>query len=218
MSKFARVGKAPADFYVVEPTLDALEEELKRCMQTTAQGNKRGEALWPIHQIDWQRTRYVHDMHYKFGRIDQATYDYCVRNRLINGPLSAKWLEPGYEKLCSLHAIDSRNFQFGGVSICRTPKSKLAGRDDVSYIFNGCLGCGSGQAGVENIFGNKYGQRLAEVQIQREADGEQAAAAAAATVAAAATEEEPKPTKKKKKRSSKDEGEPNGKRSKKQPV
>ncbi|KAH9249525.1 hypothetical protein BASA81_012698 [Batrachochytrium salamandrivorans] len=219
MSKFARVGKAPADFYVVEPTLNALEDELKRCMQTTVQGNKRGESLWPIHQIDWQRTRYVHDMYYKFNRIDKATYDYCVRNRLINGPLSAKWLDLGYEKLCSLHAIDSRNFSFGGVSICRTPKSKLGDRkeDDggepTRYIFNGCLGCGSGQAGVENIFGNKYGQRLAEVQIKREADGEQAAAAAVAE-----TEEEPKATKKKKKRS-KDEGEASNKKkkSKKQP-
>lgn len=209
MSKFARVGKVPADFYVIEPTLSALEQELKREMSSNVQGNKRGENLWPIHQIDWQRTRYVHDMFYKFKRIDQATYDYCVRNKLINGPLSAKWREPGYEKLCSLHAIDSRNFSFGGVSICRTPRAKLVGRPEkVQYIFNGCLGCGSGEAGVENIFGNKYGQRLAEVQIKREEEEEEARRKQEEEEAVAA--EKPK----KKKKRTKQDGSTDAKREK----
>lgn len=33
---------------------------------------------------------------------------------------------------------------------------------------NGCRGCASGKAGYKNIFGNKYGQYLAAIQIARE--------------------------------------------------
>lgn len=169
MSRFARVGRIPDDFDVIEPTLIALDEELKRKNSENVQGRARAERHWTVHQIDWQRTRYVHDMHFKHEQISKDCYDYCVRNKMINGALSQKWLEQGYERLCSLHAIDSRNFNFGGSCICRVPRAKL--REDqrgVASLFNGCLGCGSGAAGVENIFGNRYGQRLAAIQLKRQ--------------------------------------------------
>ena len=169
MSRFARVGPVPEDFDVIEPTLTALDEELRRKSSEHVQGKRRVESNWIVHQIDWQKTRYVHDMRYKYERISQEAYDYCVRNKMINGPLSEKWFEQGYERLCSLYAIDSRNFKFGGTSICRVPRQKLgADQQNVESVFNGCRGCGSGKAGVENIFGNKYGQRLAAIQIRRE--------------------------------------------------
>jgi bud site selection protein 31 len=44
----------------------------------------------------------------------------------------------------------------------------------VLYIQTGCMGCASGKnAGPRNIFGNKYGQNLAAVQIAREKRAEQ---------------------------------------------
>lgn len=54
----------------------------------------------------------------------------------------------------------------------------------------GCRGCSSGEGGYRNIFGNKYGQRLAAIQIKRERvmqqrEEERAAAATAAAAAAA---------------------------------
>jgi bud site selection protein 31 len=173
MSKFARIGRTPEDFYKIEPTLQVLDLELKRKMSETIQGTSRTEQNWYIHQIDWQRTRYVHDMYYKFHAISAECYEYCCKNNLINKNLSLKWKEKGYERLCSLHAIDSRNFQFGGTSICRVPKRNLRPEQlEIVSVFNGCRGCASGKpgsgAGVENIFGNKYGQRLAFIQVQRE--------------------------------------------------
>ena len=39
----------------------------------------------------------------------------------------------------------------------------------VYFVQTGCIGCASGiEAGPRNIFGNKYGQNLAAVQIARE--------------------------------------------------
>jgi bud site selection protein 31 len=54
------------------------------------------------------------------------------------------------------------------------------------------LGCASGKAGFRNIFGNKYGQYLAEVQVAREKRAQVAAQLAADRVdaMAAAAEEE----------------------------
>lgn len=34
--------------------------------------------------------------------------------------------------------------------------------------FTGCRGCASGEGGYHNIFGNKFGQRLAAIQVKRE--------------------------------------------------
>jgi bud site selection protein 31 len=121
-----------------------------------------------VHQINWQRTRYVHDMFYKYGKVSQAVYDYCCKNRMIDAALSAKWLEPGYENLCSLHVIDPKNHTFMTASICRVPKQNLPPGTVVSDPYSGCKGCASGSAGQANIFGNKYGQKLAAIQIRRE--------------------------------------------------
>ena len=168
MSKWARRGTPPSDYGVLEPTLEALEGEVRARLGEKKQGLSRHESAWPVVQLNWQRTRYVHDMFYKFGRISQECFDYCARNKIIDKPLSDKWLEPGYEKLCSLHAIDPANHAFGTVSVCRVPKKDLAPGTLVINNFSGCRGCASGAQGESNIFGNRYGQRLAALQIRRE--------------------------------------------------
>ena len=38
----------------------------------------------------------------------------------------------------------------------------------VESVITGCRGCCSGKGGYANIFGNKYGQRLAAIQVRRE--------------------------------------------------
>lgn len=42
-----------------------------------------------------------------------------VLQKLVDGPLMAKWKKPGYERLCSTYVINSKNYKFGTVSICR---------------------------------------------------------------------------------------------------
>lgn len=130
------------------------------------EGLRKNESQWPIHQINWQKTRYVYDMYYTYHRILKEVYDYCITNKLVDAALIAKWKKPGYERLCSTYVINPNNFKFGTVSICRVPRQSLGPGTEIVEPTTGCRGCASGSN--SNIFGNKYGQFLAAIQIARE--------------------------------------------------
>lgn len=109
-------------------------------------------------------------MYYTFNRISKKVYDYCLKQKIADPLLIAKWKKPGYERLCSTYVINPSNYKFGTTSICRVP-IKDRGENSKNAIdpTTGCMGCASGLgAGPRNIFGNKYGQNLAAVQIARE--------------------------------------------------
>lgn len=168
MSRFGRKGKPPAGFEYIEPTLSALENELRDKVNESHEGKRKTESQWPVHQINWQRSRYVFDMYYKYKKISKEVYEYCIRMKLVDAALIAKWKKPGYERLCSTYVINTKNYKFGTVSICRVPKHSLGPDTIVEDPFTGCRGCASGPGGQKNIFGNKYGQYLAAIQIARE--------------------------------------------------
>ena len=108
-------------------------------------------------------------MYYTHHKISKKVYDYCIKNKLVDAALIAKWKKTGYERLCSTYVINSNNYKFGTTSICRVPlkdrsPEQLTAQDPTT----GCRGCASGVGQPRNIFGNKYGQNLAAVQIARE--------------------------------------------------
>jgi len=107
-------------------------------------------------------------MYYTYERISREVYDYCIQNKLVDAGLIAKWKKSGYERLCSTYVINPKNYKFGTVSMCRVPKFNLAPGTQVEDPITGCRGCASGSGGEKNIFGNKYGQYLAAIQIARE--------------------------------------------------
>lgn len=164
----------PKGYDYLEPILLALENELRDKVRESNANKRNMESMWPVHQIQNQRTRYVYDMHYKYKKISRKVLDYCVKNKQADAALMAKWKKPGYERLCSTYVINSSNYKFGTTSICRVPLYQR--RDELKFAQDpttGCLGCASGgrkgaPAGPKNIFGNKYGQRLAAIQIARE--------------------------------------------------
>ncbi len=176
MSKWTKKGRAPPGYDYIQPVMDALERDLREKMNDPHEGKRKCESLWPVNQIYWQRSRYVYDMYYKYKRISKEVYDYCIRMKLIDANLIAKWKKPGYERLCSTHAINTKNFNYGTVSICRVPRHQLSDDQVVQEKHSGCRGCASGPGGYHNIFGNKYGQYLARIQIAREKAGETEAA------------------------------------------
>ncbi|CEG40977.1 g10-like protein [Plasmopara halstedii] len=168
MSKWSKRVRAPAGYEYIEPVMDALERELRERMNEPHEGKRQCEALWPVHQINWQRSRYVYDMFYKYKKISREVYDYCIRRKLVDSNLIAKWKKPGYERLCSTFAINTKNYNYGTVSICRVPRQQLSEGQVIQEKHSGCRGCASGPGGYHNIFGNKYGQYLARIQIARE--------------------------------------------------
>lgn len=168
--RWGKGSKPPAGFDVIEPVLEALENELRDKVKESNAGKRNTESMWPVHQISWQRTRYVYDMFYVYKRITRKVYDYCVKNKIVDAALIAKWKKPGYERLCSTYVINPANYKFNTTSICRVPlqdrsETQIHAQDPTT----GCLGCASGKdAAPKNIFGNKYGQNLAAVQVARE--------------------------------------------------
>lgn len=160
----------PPGFDVVEPTLEALEHELRDSIKETNDKKRKTESMWPVHQINWQKSRYIYDMYYTYGRISRPVYDYCVQQKLVDAALIAKWKKPGYERLCSTYVINPTNYKFGTTSICRVPmRDRSSEQKTARDPTTGCMGCASGKgAGPRNIFGNKYGQYLAAVQVARE--------------------------------------------------
>jgi len=172
MSKWTKKGRPPVGYEYIQPVMNALENELREKMNEPHEGKRKCEALWPIHQINWQRSRYVYDMYYKYQKISREVYDYCIRMKLIDANLIAKWKKPGYERLCSTFAINAKNYNYGTVSICRVPRHQLSEDQVIQEKHSGCRGCASGPGGYHNIFGNKYGQYLARIQIAREAEGQ----------------------------------------------
>jgi len=160
----------PIGYEVVEPVLDALANEIRDRVKESNVGKRNTESIWPVHQISWQRSRYVYDMFYTYNRISRKVYDHCIKNKIIDASLIAKWKKPGYERLCSTYVINPANYKFGTTSICRVPlKDRSEMQITAQDPTTGCLGCASGlDSGQKNIFGNKYGQNLAAVQIARE--------------------------------------------------
>lgn len=111
----------PAGFDYVEPVLEALEHELRDVVKDTNLNRRKLESLWPIHQINWQKTRYIYDLYYQHHRISKQVYQYCLDQKLVDAELIAKWKKTGYERLCSTYVINPANYKFGTVSICRVP-------------------------------------------------------------------------------------------------
>jgi len=119
--RWGKKKKPPVGFDDVEPTLEALENELRDRVKESNEGKRKTESLWPIHQINWQKSRYIYDMYYTHNRISRQVYEYCINQKLVDSSLIAKWKKSGYERLCSTYVINPSNYKFGTTSICRVP-------------------------------------------------------------------------------------------------
>lgn len=78
-------------------------------------------------------------MYYKRKAISKELYDYCIKEKLADPALIAKWKKKGYENLCCLRCIQMRDTNYGTNCICRVPKESL----DEDRIIK-CNNCGCG--------------------------------------------------------------------------
>ena len=60
-------------------------------------------------------------MYYKKKEISKELYDYLLREKWADAALIAKWKKSGYERLCCLGCIQTRDTNFGSTCICRVP-------------------------------------------------------------------------------------------------
>lgn len=158
----------PAGFSDIEDTLLEFSAALRDAEAAPSDGKKRHETLWPVFQITHQRSRYVYELYYEKEAISRALYEWLLKNGYADGNLIAKWKKQGYERLCCLRCIQTKETNFGSVCVCRVPRGDLAeeggaaaadadeeedegkkkkkapGKMSVQCVNCGCRGCASG--------------------------------------------------------------------------
>lgn len=194
--------RPPPGFDVLQPTLEELERKMRDAENAAPQGpfgrqgfamglcrcalvltgfsrgvvagKKKSELMWPIFRIHHQRTRLVYEMYHRQKAISRDVYDYCLRERIADEKLIAKWkqvcrrrrrhalarqqttnsplirwcwrcaAQPGYERLCCLHCLSTKDHTHGTTCVCRVPRAKLESGVVTECTFCGCRGCASG--------------------------------------------------------------------------
>ncbi|KAB7499077.1 Protein BUD31-like protein [Armadillidium vulgare] len=127
MPKVRRSRKPPPEGWeLIEPTLEELDQKMREAETESHEGKRKVESLWPIFRIHHQRSQ---------------LYDYCLKEKIADQNLIAKWRKQGYENLCCLRCIQSRDTNFGTNCVCRVPKSKLEEGKIVECVHCGCRGC-----------------------------------------------------------------------------
>ncbi|KAJ5787450.1 G10 protein [Penicillium paradoxum] len=116
---------------------------MKDAENASHEGKKKHEVLWPIFQINHQRSRYVYDLYYEKYAISKELYDWLLKNKYADANLIAKWKKQGYEKLCCLRCVQTKETNFNSTCICRVPKAQLKEGQTVECVSCGCRGCGS---------------------------------------------------------------------------
>lgn len=85
----------PEGWELLEPTLEELEARMRDAETESHEGKRRTESLWPIFKIHHQRSRYIYDLFYKRKAISRELYDYCIKQRIADSALIAKWKKQG---------------------------------------------------------------------------------------------------------------------------
>ncbi|KAI6197426.1 Protein BUD31-like protein [Aphelenchoides besseyi] len=117
--------KPPVGWDELESKLEDFDTKMREAEAEPHEGKRKTEALWPIFRIHHQRSRYIFDMFWKEEKISRELYQFCLDAKIVDSQLMAKWKKPGYENLCCLRCVQSRDTNFGTNCICRVPKSKL---------------------------------------------------------------------------------------------
>ena len=112
-------------------------------MNDNHDGTSKNEMMWPIHQINWQRSRYVYDMHFVHNRISRQVLNYCVQQKYADSALIAKWKRPEYARLCCIQAIDDRALRMVTPAFAGCQSSSL---EKTSLLATRSVGAGAAQA------------------------------------------------------------------------
>ncbi|EGD73272.1 cell cycle control protein cwf14 [Salpingoeca rosetta] len=143
MPKMSRSKRPPPEGWeLIAPTLEQLDQKLREAENEPHEGKRKCETLWPVFRIHHQKSRYIFNLYYKRKAISKELYDFCVKEGHADPNLIAKWRKPGYESLCCLACIQTRDSNHGTTCICRVPRSKLSEDTKFECVRCGCRGCG----------------------------------------------------------------------------
>ncbi|PAV91642.1 hypothetical protein WR25_20124 [Diploscapter pachys] len=143
--KFRRAGRKPPseeneEWMKIRDKLQEFEDKMREAETDPHEGKRKTETLWPIFRIHHQRSRYIYDL-YRREEISKELYELLLQARFADAKLIAKWKKNGYENLCCLKCVQTRDTNFGTNCICRVPKAKLDVDRVIECVHCGCRGC-----------------------------------------------------------------------------
>lgn len=141
--KTSRTKRPPDGFQDIEPILEDFAQKMKDAENEPHETKSKMSALAPIFQIHHQRSRYIYDLYYKRETISKELYDWLLKQSYADANLIAKWKKQGYEKLCCLRCIQTKETNFSTTCVCRVPKAKLGKDELIECVHCGCRGCAS---------------------------------------------------------------------------
>ena len=120
--KTNRKKTPPEGWNLIEPTIIEIQQKLRNEESSSHEGKRKVESLWPILRLHHQQSRYIYDLFYKRKVISKELYDYCVKEKYADVNLIAKWRKNGYEKLCCLRCIQSKDTNLVQLVFVEFPK------------------------------------------------------------------------------------------------
>lgn len=159
--------KYPEGWDIISPTIEEFAKKMKdgttdsflpfifSAENEPHEGKRKAESSWTIFRIHHQRSRYIFDLYYRKKEISKELYDFCLREGYADANLIAKWkkvhrvihsdlfFQSGYEKLCCLRCVQTRDHNFSTACICRVPKKNIENSKVIECIHCGCRGCAS---------------------------------------------------------------------------
>ncbi|KAK5119995.1 hypothetical protein LTR85_007071 [Meristemomyces frigidus] len=140
----AKNRKPPPDGWDdIETNLLDFQNQLKDATDSSSEGQKKHESTHKVFQISHQRSRYIYDLYYEKEAISRQLYDWLLKNGYADATLIAKWKKQGYEKLCCLRCIQTKETNFNSTCICRVPREQLKEDQEIQCVSCGCRGCAS---------------------------------------------------------------------------
>ena len=136
----------PEGWEELEPMLLDIQQRMREAEMESHEGKRRTESIWPVIQIDRERSRLIYDKFFKSKEISRELYDWLIKEGWANQALIAKWKKPGYDSLCCVNCVLPSNHNHGGTCICRVPKKDLDKGRVVECVHCGCRGCASGDS------------------------------------------------------------------------
>lgn len=103
---------------------------MRDAQNLSTSGLKKHETLWPIFQISHARSRYIYDLYYEREAISKQLYEWLLKEGYADKNLIAKWKKQGYEKLCCLRCVQTKETNFGGSCVCRVPRATLRRQEE----------------------------------------------------------------------------------------
>ena len=135
--------KVPTGFSKVEDRLTEFEDEMREVVLAPSGHVPKSQSTWPVLRVSRERTRYLFHAH-RDEEIDDETLQFCINQGFAESSLIDKWSTRGYESLCCVRCIDTKNSNFRTVCRCRVPHSGNSDDTFTGCSLCGCKGCSSG--------------------------------------------------------------------------